>query len=358
MSEATSVAPAAARAARVALTLVLAAAAAWLCEAIGTPIPWMIGPLVATAAASVIGAPLDASRRLRDGGQWLIGTALGLFFTPAVVALVTSHVLSMAAGVVWALALGLGFNAFLRRVNGAPGERAPDAATTFFASAIGGASEMALLAERHGARVDLVAAAHTTRVLLVVILIPFGFQWAGLHGIDTAFAGAQTVQVPGLALLLVLTATGGALLRRSRWPNPWLLGPLAVAFGLTALGVQLSALPRALSNAAQLVIAVSLGTRFTPQFVRVAPRWLTSVALGTLVMIGACAAFAVLVAQASGLHPATLMLATSPGGMAEMCITAKVLQLGVPVVTAFHVTRLAAVLLVAEPLYRWTARRA
>jgi uncharacterized membrane protein AbrB (regulator of aidB expression) len=64
------------------------------------------------------------------------------------------------------------------------------------------------------------------------------------------------------------------------------------------------------------------------------------------------------VAQASGLHPATLMLATSPGGMAEMCITAKVLQLGVPMVTAFHVTRLAAVLLVAEPLYRRTARRA
>jgi uncharacterized membrane protein AbrB (regulator of aidB expression) len=36
-----------------------------------------------------------------------------------------------------------------------------------------------------------------------------------------------------------------------------------------------------------------------------------------------------------------------------MAITAKVLQLGVPVVTAFHVTRLAAVLLLAEPMYRW-----
>jgi uncharacterized membrane protein AbrB (regulator of aidB expression) len=36
-----------------------------------------------------------------------------------------------------------------------------------------------------------------------------------------------------------------------------------------------------------------------------------------------------------------------------MAITAKVLQLGVPLVTAFHVTRLAAVLLLAEPMYRW-----
>ena len=39
-----------------------------------------------------------------------------------------------------------------------------------------------------------------------------------------------------------------------------------------------------------------------------------------------------------------MLLGTSPGGMAEMSITAKVLQLGVPVVTAFHVTRYVAVL--------------
>jgi hypothetical protein len=58
-------------------------------------------------------------------------------------------------------------------------------------------------------------------------------------------------------------------------------------------------------------------------------------------------------AQFTSLHWATLLLGTSPGGIAEMAITAKVLQLGVPVVTAFHVTRLAAVLLLAEPMYRW-----
>ena len=34
-----------------------------------------------------------------------------------------------------------------------------------------------------------------------------------------------------------------------------------------------------------------------------------------------------------------------------MAITAKVLQLGVPVVTAFQVCRLVAVLLLVEPLY-------
>jgi uncharacterized membrane protein AbrB (regulator of aidB expression) len=35
-----------------------------------------------------------------------------------------------------------------------------------------------------------------------------------------------------------------------------------------------------------------------------------------------------------------MALAVSPGGMAEMSITAKVLGLGVPLVSAFHVVRI------------------
>ena len=63
------------------------------------------------------------------------------------------------------------------------------------------------------------------------------------------------------------------------------------------------------------------------------------------------AGFAALLAWTSELPFATLVLATAPGGIAEMCITAKVLQLGVPLVTAFHVTRLLAVLLLTGPLF-------
>jgi uncharacterized membrane protein AbrB (regulator of aidB expression) len=39
-----------------------------------------------------------------------------------------------------------------------------------------------------------------------------------------------------------------------------------------------------------------------------------------------------------------------------MAITAKVLQLGVPVVTAFQVCRLVAVLLIVGPLFGWMAK--
>ena len=64
-----------------------------------------------------------------------------------------------------------------------------------------------------------------------------------------------------------------------------------------------------------------------------------------------CALFGAALAYASQLHPATLVLGTAPGGIAEMCITAKVLQLGVPLVTAFHVARVVVILLTTVPVY-------
>jgi membrane AbrB-like protein len=336
---------------RVGLTLALAVAAAWVAVWLHLPLPWMIGPLLATAACGMAGVRLQASPALRNVGLWMIGVALGLYFTPAVMALLLPLAPALLVGIGWAFLIGYAFYRFLLRVNGG------DRASAFFAAAIGGASEMALLAERHGGRVDRVAAAHSLRVLLVVVLIPFGFQAAGIHGIDPAQPALLEVRPQGLAVLLAASAAGVALLALLRAPNPWVLGALLSTMALTAAGVELSALPRAASNAGQLFIGVALGSRFTPGFARTAPRWLAGVAVGTLAMIASSAGFAWLLAQAAGPHPATVLLGTTPGGIAEMSITAKVLQLGVPVVTAFHVTRYVAVLTLTAPLYRWESGR-
>ncbi|MEO7403022.1 MAG: AbrB family transcriptional regulator, partial [Burkholderiales bacterium] len=49
-----------------------------------SPLPWMIGPLVAMAAFRFGGVDLRAPPGAGPTGQLLIGTALGLFFTPVV----------------------------------------------------------------------------------------------------------------------------------------------------------------------------------------------------------------------------------------------------------------------------------
>ncbi len=341
------------------LAAALATALAW--RALHLPLPWMIGPLLVTAFASLRGLPTTSWAPLRNAGQWAIGTTLGLYFTPEVTALVLRLWWAVALAIAWALALGWAFSWWLLRV--VPADSAqPEAemamwATSYFSGAIGGASEMTLLAEREGARTDLVAAAHSLRLLLVTVTIPFAFSFSGLHGLDAVPAALRVVALPQLAVLAAATVAGVFVMRRLGWANPWFIGALAVSMGVTMAGIELSALPVWATNAAQLVIGISLGVRFRAEFVRTAPRWLLAVAAGTVVMIVLCAGFAVWLGWVTGLHPATLVLGTSPGGISEMAITAKVLQLGVPVVTAFQVCRLVAVLLLVAPTYRWLKRR-
>jgi uncharacterized membrane protein AbrB (regulator of aidB expression) len=102
---------------RFTLTLLLVLGAAALCVRLRTPLPWMIGPLVATALASVAGLATESSGPLRNTGQWIIGTALGLYFTPQVTALVASLWWAIGLAIVWALALGAGFRAWLHWVH-------------------------------------------------------------------------------------------------------------------------------------------------------------------------------------------------------------------------------------------------
>jgi len=345
---------------RAAATLGLALAAAGLCLALRTPLPWMIGPLLATSLASIAGLPTASAVPLRNAGQGVIGAALGLYFTPQVGALVAGLWWAIGLAIAWALALGWGFGLWLQRLHARRMPQVPPEAmraTTYFAGAIGGASEMTLMAEKAGARTDLVAAAHSLRLVVVTVGIPFAMQWSGLHGLDNLPPALREVRWGGLAVLALCSGLGALAMQALRRTNPWFIGPLLVAMGFTLAGQTLSAVPVWLSNAAQLAIAVSLGVRFSREFLHTAPRWLASVAGGTVAMVVLCGGFALLLARATGLHWATMVLGTSPGGIAEMSITAKVLQLGVPVVTAFQVCRLVAVLVLTGPLYAWLHRR-
>jgi membrane AbrB-like protein len=304
---------------------------------------------------SIAGLPASSPVPLRNLAQWVIATSLGLYFTPAMIQLLLPLWWVVLLAIAWALALGWGLGWFLHRfgLSGIEGTARMRRATSYFSGTIGGASEMTLLSEREGARSDLVAGAHSLRMLVVTVFIPLGFTWAGLHGTDATVPGMREVRWPELTVLLGVCGLGCVVLRALRWVNPWFLGALLTSMALSAAGVQLSAVPIELSSAAQLVIGISLGIRFRREFLGQAPRWLAVATLGTCLSVVVSVGFSWALTLVTGLSLGTLILGTAPGGIAEMAITAKVLQLGVPLVTAFQVCRVVAVLIIVAPLYRW-----
>ncbi len=314
------------------------------------PLPWMIGPMLAMGAGKLAGMRLHSPRGGRETGQLLIASALGLYFTPTVAREVVHYGPLMLLTALSAVLLGYVCGLLLARLTGT------DKITSFFASVPGGATEMAVLGMRYGALVERVALAQALRILIVVLVIPGALTLLGFHGTHAYHPATTAANPGGLALLLLVTAAGGLALQRLRVPNAWMLGPLFVSIALTVSDVQLSAMPPLLTGLGQLLVGCTLGARFERRFMLSAPRYVAGVAASVLTGIGIAVLLAVALSWMSGIPLPSLVLATAPGGIAEMCITAQVLQLGVPMVTAFHVTRVILLVTCTAPLYRFAQR--
>ncbi len=330
--------------------LAICGASGALFSAVRAPLPWMIGPLLAMALGKFLGVNVASPKGGRAAGQMTIACALGLYFTPAVAGEVMVHWYLLVAAALLAVLLAYASGWFLMRTAGL------DATTALFASVPGGAAEMTILGERFGARSDRVVLAQALRVFIVVLAVPFAFTALGLHGVDAYRPAQFAVDGAGLIALLCIAAAAGGALAKLRIPNAWMLGPLGVTVALTLGGVSLSAIPTWLSNAAQLLIGCALGSGFDRESLRNSPRFIGMVFLSVALAMLASALSAWCLAFLGSVPVTTMLLATAPGGMAEMCVTAKVLQLGVPLVTAAHVTRVIILVTTTAPTFRLARR--
>lgn len=101
----------------------------------------------------------------------------GSFISPAMLDVGAAvNIPAIAAAVLFALLLGALGAAAYYRFGGVNSDGGP--------SARGDASEMANLAVHYKAHVEQVVSAHSLRVLLVVVIIPFAYQFLGVHGMD------------------------------------------------------------------------------------------------------------------------------------------------------------------------------
>lgn len=310
----------------------------------------MIGSLVAMAICNFSGARLAAPPLGRELGQFFIAVTLGLYFTPAVATEVLGRAPVLVAAAFGSIMIGYIASRVLLHYTRV------DDATAFFASVPGGATEMANLGDHFGAAADKVAVAHSLRILLVVCTVPVLMTIADVHGGDVY----QPVVIPfnwtGLIQLFTVALVGGALLSWIRFPNAWMMGPLIATIVVTATGFTFSSMFGMLTNAGQVLLGCALGARFSRQFLSDAPRFVTAIVLCIVLMMCLSAAMAWGLAVAGGIFLPSMILAAAPGGIAEMSITARALQLGVALVTAAHVTRVLIIVTLALPTYQLLRR--
>ncbi|MCQ4345898.1 AbrB family transcriptional regulator [Pseudomonas stutzeri] len=313
----------------------------YLASLAGAPLPWLLGSLLGVALARCAGLPTTPLPAGRQAGQWLLASAVGLHLSREAALALLEHLPLLLAGALGTLLLSLIGIVLLRRGG-------VDPATAFFASLPGGASEMVNLAQRHQAEPAQVAAAHSLRLLLVLLLVPAAFAW-GLP--PPPVAPSTPGDWPALALLLAGGLLAARLWRHLGQPNPWMLGPLLLCATASAgLDLQL-AVPDGLACLGQWLLGGALGMHFDRGFFRRAPGFLARVLLFSLLAMLAAALLGAGLGLLAGGHGRELMLGSMPGGITELGLTAQSLQLSVALVGAQQLLRLLLVMLLAEPLY-------
>ena len=316
-------------------------------SALNLPLPWMMGAMAFTSVAAVAGMRVAVPAGLRSAMVIILGVMLGGAFDPSILSHMQRWAVSLAGLAVYIMVcIGFGI-AYLRLI------ARYDTATAFFTATPGGFNEMVIIGGAMGADDRTIAMSHSARVMLVVFTIPILFQTFG--GLDPAARSAlNTIEMNLQPLdwaMLAGCLIGAPLARLLRVPAAMLVGPMVLSAALHLAGLTDAKPPFLLVAAAQVIVGASVGGRFSGVKTReIARAGLVAAGL-TAMLLCLTVGFALVLNGITGIDIRDLILAYSPGGLAEMSLVSLALGGDAAFVSTHHIVRIILIVVFAPVLF-------
>jgi uncharacterized protein len=316
------------------------------------PLPWLLGAMAATTAASLRGARMHVPPLFRDVMLAAMGVMLGSRVSADAALRLDEWLVTLAGLGIYVVVAGAGSYLFLRQLGGY------DRVTSFFGGLPGGINEMTIVGSAMGGDERTISLIHAFRVLVVVALVAAWFRWVeGYSGNAGVVATGQFSEIAASDLVLLLLAgvigvLGGLAIRL---PAAFMLGPMVASAAFHLAGLTSSRPPMELSSAAQIIVGSALGCRFSGAPLRsiVSAFWKGSAATLLVMTVALLAALAL--KHLTGIPASAVLLAFAPGGIAEMTLVAFGLGIDVAFVTVHHLARVVIVFILAPMLFRGVA---
>lgn len=321
-------------------TFAIAGVGVALFKLLHLPLPWLMGPIFACLAAALAGVHMRGVKPLNDTMRTILGVAVGATLTPAVLATFPAMWPTLLLVPVMVAVIGVIGVPYFQRFCGY------DFATAYYATMPGGLQDMIVFGEEAGANVRALSLIHATRVMVIVVALPF--LLIGIWEADLSNPpGAPATSIPPLELLLmaVCAITGWRLAKRVGLFGASILGPLIVTAALTLAGGLHNRPPAEAIWAAQFFIGMTIGTKY-------AGITMAEIRKDLAAGLGFCGILIVLTLifveaiYGLGLAPGMeTLLAFAPGGQAELTVLALIVGADVAFVVAHHVLRIFVVIM-------------
>jgi membrane AbrB-like protein len=322
------------------------------------PLPWFLGSLSFCLAASIFNAPIRRPMFISVPVRAILGVAVGTAFTPALFGRMGSMFGSLLILIPFMIGIMLVGMAYFGRV------ARFDRPTAFFCAVPGGLADMVTMAEDAGANVRAVTLIQATRILMLVFFLPLWLQaTSGYHvgGLSPRGVHLSQFTLRDALVLAVLAAVGWQLAKRIGLAGAPLVGPMLLSGIAHVAGLTEAKMPIELLIVAQVSLGIMLGAQFRGLTAR---EFASTVLWGvgfSAVLIATTAMMALFVSHVTGFDSATVLLAYSPGGQAELNLLAFILGLDVAFTAMHHLVRLAIAILGAQLVFRtnrhWRVRK-
>ncbi|MEM9229970.1 MAG: AbrB family transcriptional regulator [Pseudomonadota bacterium] len=327
---------------------IVAAAGAASFRALEIPLPFLLGPLCACLIAALIGIPMRGIALLNESMRTILGVAVGASFTSAVLISMVGMWPTLALVPVMVLTIGAVGVPYFRKLWGF------DLPTSYYAAMPGGLQDMLVFGEEAGGNVRSLSLIHATRVLVIVMVLPFVLQQIWDANLENAPGDPiKGIALTQIALMVFCGLAGWRVAKAIGMFGASILGPLLLTAALTLTGFLHHRPPAEAIWLAQFFIGMTVGVKY-------AGITMTEVRRDLVAGMGFCGILIVLtlvfteVIYATGLAPPLeTVLAFAPGGQAELTVLALIVGADVAFVAAHHVLRIFIVILGAPLIARW-----
>ncbi|EPC02765.1 hypothetical protein L861_23415 [Litchfieldella anticariensis FP35 = DSM 16096] len=329
-------------------TLVLGIGGGALAYWLHTPLPWLLGAMLATTLVSLTGVRLRPPSSSRKAVLVVIGVMLGSAFTPDLSGDLPLWGASLVI-MLLATAVMMAFSVwFSRRVAGYSLD------TAMYSGVPGGVSAVTLMAMDSNADLRVVGLTHAIRILILLIAIPPLLQLIGHVSLQSGgISLAQWLWLPTLEDAAWLTAAAVAGVWLGNWlrlPNALLFGPALLSAALHLTGVTEAAIPPTIITLAQVIIGVSVGVRFAGTSLIDVGYNLMMAVVQTIALLLIAILAAWIVHALTGYSLAAALLAYMPGGAPELSLVALSLGIDPAFVTSHHLLRITVLILLMPVL--------
>jgi uncharacterized protein len=329
---------------RVAEALTVGACGGFIFNWLGMPAGFLSGAMLTVGILALAGRPLSVPQPLAHFAMVALGITLGSAATPEMMHGMATYPISLSLLALGTVCVTLGSMLYLRYVHGwSP-------LSALLGAVPGALSQTVAIALETKSDEVGVAIVQTLRVALLTIFLPMGLALVGLSitggpGLGR-LAVADTTLLP---LLIGVSAAGGYLFHRLKFPGGWMFGAMLGSGALHAFGLVRGGLPLWIISIAMICIGSMVGTRFGTIGLAAFTRYLAA-GVGSLVVgLSIIAVFLVLTVWLAGAPITDTTMAFAPGAMDVMMAVALTLQLDPIFVGAHHLFRFVGVSL-ALPL--------